>query len=57
MNKNEIKVVNDTISSIVCYIMGEFNEAQLESKMEELKLPKEVVEHIRTVVVYNENLL
>lgn len=37
--------------------MGEFNEAQLESKMKEFKLPEEVVEHIRTIVIYNENLL
>lgn len=57
MDTNEIKVINDTISSIVCYIMGEFNTAQLESKMKEFELPKDVVEHIRTVVVYNENLL
>ena len=51
MNQEQIKVVNDTISSIVCYIMGEFSEAQLESKMKEFELPEEIVEHIRTIVV------
>lgn len=53
MNKNEIKMVNDTISSIVCYIKGEWSEAQLENNMQVLELPEEVIEHIKTIVINN----
>lgn len=52
MNKNEIKMVNDTISSIVCYMRGEWTESQLMGRIEELGLPKEVVEHIQTIVTF-----
>ena len=51
MNKNTIKLINDTISSIMCYINGDVSYIQLVSWLQEgLHLPSEVVDHVITVI-------
>jgi cell division ATPase FtsA len=48
--KEQIKMMNDVISSVACYAAGEFTESQFENRMRDLKQPEEVIEHAKTVV-------
>lgn len=44
------KTLNDIISTIICYTVGEYTESQFENKMRDFKLPEEVIVHTKTVV-------
>ena len=51
MTEEQIKLMNDTISGILCYKRGEWSRNGLIRFLEySLKLPKDVVEHVNTII-------
>lgn len=51
MTEEQIKLMNDTISAIVCYKNGEWSRIDLMNHLKNfLELPDDVVEHVNTII-------
>lgn len=51
MNKsNNITQMCNMVSTIVCYMTGEFTERDMDKHFKENNIPEEVIEHIKTIV-------
>jgi hypothetical protein len=51
MTKEQIKLMNDTISALVCYKNGEWSRIGLMNYLKNfLELPEDVVEHVNTII-------
>ena len=51
MTEEQIKLMNDTISAIMCYKNGERSRIDLINHLKNfLELPEDVVEHVNTII-------
>jgi len=51
MTEEQIKLMNNTISAIVCYKNGEWKRVDLIHHLVNfLELPEDVVEHVNTII-------
>lgn len=51
MTEEQIKLMNDTISAIMCYKNGEWSRTDLMSFLKNfLELPENVIEHVNTII-------
>ena len=51
MTEEQIRLINNTISAIVCYKNGEWSRIELMNHLKNfLELPEDVVEHVNTII-------
>ena len=51
MTKEQIRLMNNAISAIVCYRNGDWTRPQLLKHLKNfLELPEDVVEHVNTII-------
>lgn len=51
MTKEQIRLLNNTISAIVCYKNGEWSRYHLMDHLKNfLELPEDVIEHVDTII-------